>query len=126
MVVYDQGSDSIVAVEDRSLPDHPIEGDWNALVSSSTLPLSLRLYESARFPGPAGATGVRFWGSARMAGGELYLAEAHLSGSALQLTLTLPGSAKSTGVAGSFDGTGLSLNVPGTGARVRYQHSAAR
>ncbi len=61
-----------------------------------------------------------------MAGGELYLAEAHLSGSALQLTLTLPGSAKSTGVAGSFDGTGLSLNVPGTGARVRYQHSAAR
>ncbi|MFN8574176.1 MAG: hypothetical protein U0132_19155 [Gemmatimonadaceae bacterium] len=106
--------------------DHPIEGDWSASVANGLLPLSLRLYESARFPGPSGSTGTRFWGSARMPGGELYLAEALLNGSALQLNLSLPGSAKTTGIAGSFDGTTLVLNVPGTGLRVKYQNGSAR
>jgi hypothetical protein len=55
-----------------------------------------------------------------MPGGDTLLAEATLTGQALRLQLTLPGSSQVRQLAGTFDGTGLTLDVPGSGGRVRY------
>lgn len=100
--------------------DHAIEGDWAPMGSGTALPVALRLYESPRFPGPPAPAGPRFWGTALMPGGDTLLAAATLTGQALRLELTLPGSSQVRQIAGTFDGTGLTLDVPGSGGRVRY------
>ncbi|MFN8583327.1 MAG: hypothetical protein U0163_20420 [Gemmatimonadaceae bacterium] len=60
-----------------------------------------------------------------MLSGEVVLLEASLTNSALQLTLTAPGSSRAQGISGSFDGSNIVLSVPGSSLRVKYQNSGA-
>ena len=121
---------AVATVVDASLAleaalDHPIEGDWAGGADVPGLPISFGLFESPRFPGPGGGTGLHLWGTARMPGGISMLAEASLTGQSLDVQLTVPGQATVRRVAGTFDGGTLTLSVPGTTLTVRYQPAAA-
>jgi hypothetical protein len=100
--------------------DHAIEGDWIPLGGSVNLPLSLRLFESPRFPGVARGTGLHLWGTAHMPGGHTSIADAVLNGSQLDLVLAPTGGAAAQRWTGSFDGSRLTIAAP-NGERASYQ-----
>jgi len=103
--------------------DHAIEGEWVATVPTSDLPTVLRLYESPRFPGPSASVGLHLWGTARMQSSGVYLVDASFTGQQVELQLSLVSTSPIKRVSGTFDGTVLMLNVPGSTIRARYERA---
>jgi hypothetical protein len=100
--------------------DHAIEGDWAPTIGTTTLPVTLRLYESPRFPGPTSGPGLHLWGSARMPNGDALAVEASVVGDTVQFQLTRAGSSTVRRLTGSFDGSLLTVTLPGSGITIRY------